>query len=399
MKALHIVKTAHAATWVLHQVRVLVAARVDVSVALPSQTEGLAPQYRAAGATVYEADLNPAGRKPWAMPGVMRACRELVEQVRPDLIHTHHVGTTFLVRAALGKKSPIPRIFQVAGPLHLESDFFSWLDLRLSGPQDFWIATCNWTRNRYRALGVTEGHVFLSYAGTDTAPFGGPRTGILRRELGIPINAPLVGMVAYMYAPKWILGQHRGLKGHETFIAAMGRVRERRPEVRAIIIGGPWNGATWYEQRLRDLGAQSCNGSLYFTGSRNDVAAIYPDLDLAVVPSLSENLGGAVEPLMSGVPVVASNVGGLPDVVHDGQTGWLVPSANPGTLARAIEEALNNPQQAQLRTERGQKLARQLMDVGRTGREVVGIYENILSPPQELERTRTLRTTLRTTRE
>lgn len=380
MKALHIVKTAHAANWVLHQVRVLIAAGVEIAVALPSQTEGLAPQYRAAGATVCQADFNPAGPYPWKIPGVMQACRELVARVRPDVIHTHHVGTTFLVRAALGKKSSIPRVFQVAGPLHLETEFFAWTDLRLSGPQDFWIATCKWTRDRYLAMGVAPSHVFLSYAGTDITPFGGERTGVLRRALGISPDAPLVGMVAYMYAPKWILGQHRGVKGHEDFIAALSRVRERRPEVRGVIVGGPWNGATWYEQRLRDLGVQTCNGSLYFTGSRNDVAQIYPDLDLAVVPSLSENLGGAAEPLLSGVPVVASNVGGLPDLIHDGETGWLVPSASPVALAAAIEDALSNHQEAQSRTALGKALARQLVDAERTGREVAGIYENILSP-------------------
>ena len=379
MKALHIVKTAHAANWVLHQVRVLIAAGVEITVVLPSKTEGLAPQYRAAGATVYEVDLNPAGRHLWKIPSVMRACRELVAQVRPDVIHTHHVGTTFLVRAAMGKKSPIPRVFQVAGPLHLENEFFAWTDLRLSGPQDFWIATCQWTRNRYLAMGVAPNHIFLSYAGTDITPFGGNRTGTLRRELAIPPNAPVIGMVAYMYAPKWILGQHRGLKGHEDFISALSRVRERRPGVRGIIVGGPWNGATWYEQRLRDLGAQSCNGSLHFTGPRNDVAAIYPDLDLAVVPSLSENLGGAAEPLLSAVPVVASNVGGLPDLVRDGETGWLVPSANPAALAAAIGDALDNRHEAESRATRGQALARELLDVQRTGREVAGIYEKILS--------------------
>jgi glycosyltransferase involved in cell wall biosynthesis len=379
MKALHIVKTAHAADWVLHQVRILTAVGVDVTVALPSQTEGLAPQYRAAGATVYQADLNPAGRYPWKIPGAMHACRELVAQVRPDIIHTHHVGTTFLVRAALGKKLPIPRVFQVAGPLHLENNFFAWLDIRLSGPQDFWIATCEWTRKRYLALGVPPDHVFLSYAGTDVTPFGGQRTGVLRRELGIPPDAPTIGMVAYMYPPKWILGQHRGLKGHEDFIAALSIVRQLRPEVRGIIVGGAWNGATWYEQRLRDLGAQTCNGSLYFTGTRTDVAAIYPDLDLAVVPSLSENLGGAAEPLMSGVPVVASNVGGLPDVIRDGETGWLVPSGNPRALASAIGDALDNGDEARWRAARGQTLARQLLDVGTTGREVARIYQQILA--------------------
>ena len=64
---------------------------------------------------------------------------------------------------------------------------------------------------------------------------------------------------------------------------------------------------------------------------------IYPDLDLAVVASLSENVGYCVvEPLLSGVPVVATNVGGLPDLIEENKTGWLVPPRTPETLARAM---------------------------------------------------------------
>jgi glycosyltransferase involved in cell wall biosynthesis len=109
------------------------------------------------------------------------------------------------------------------------------------------------------------------------------------------------------------------------------------------------------------------------------VPVIYPDLDLAVVPSHSENCGGAVEPLLSGVPVVATNVGGLPDLIEDGKTGWLVPPCNPEALARAMLEALQNRQEARFRTAQGQERARLLFDVERIGREVVGIYEQVLA--------------------
>lgn len=185
-------------------------------------------------------------------------------------------------------------------------------------------------------------------------------------------------MVAYMYAPKWFLGQERGLKGHEDFFAALNLAREEWPEIRGVVIGGAWGGAAWYEDRVRYRGHAICDGSLTFLGTRPDVAVLYPDLDLAVVPSHSENCGGAVEPLLCGVPVVATNVGGLPDVIRAGETGWLVPPKNPEALARAIVEALRNRQEARRRTIEGQKLARGLFDVERTAREVAGIYDEIL---------------------
>lgn len=377
MKVLHIVKTAVGASWAYEQARVVRSLGVDVVVALPSDTEGFAPRYREAGVAVVQADLDFPARRPWLLPARLRACRELVEQVRPDLIHTHHVGTTFVVRLALGKNSPIPRIFQVAGPLHLEHSFFAHLDTFLAGPQDHWIATCKWTRRKYLELGVPGDRVFLSYAGIDVNHFSEIRTGCLRRELGISAEAPLVGMVSYMYAPKRFLAQARGLKGHEDFIAALRLAQETRSDIRAVIIGGPWGNAARYEQRLRQLGKKICGSSLTFLGVRRDVPVLYPDLDLAVVPSLSENVGGAVEPLLSGVPVVATNVGGLPDLIEEHRTGWLVPPRNPEALARAMLEALANKEEARRRTLEGQTMARHLFDVERTGRETAASYDRV----------------------
>lgn len=376
MKVLHIIKTAVGATWAYHQIRVLRSMGIDVEVALPSDTEGLAPRYREAGIKVVAVDLDFPARRPWKLPSVLRRCRQLVERVQPDLIHTHHVGTTLALRLALGKDSPTPRLFQVAGPLHLESPFFANLDMRTAGPRDHWIATCEWTRRKYLSLGVEAKRVFFSYVGTDVRAFNTDRSGKLRSELGIAPDTPLVGMVAYMYAPKWFLGQRRGLKGHEDFISALNLARRELPQIKGVIVGGAWD-ARWYEERLRRYGQTICNGSLAFLGTRADVPELYPDLDLAVVPSHSENCGGAVEPLLSGVPVVATDVGGLPDLIRDGKTGWLVPPRNPVALAHSIVEVLRNKPEAKRRASAGMSLARKLFDVQRTAHDVVDTYNGI----------------------
>ena len=127
-------KTAVGANWAYEQVRVLCSLGIEVVVALPSDTEGLAPKYRQAGATVLRANLDFPARQPWRIPATLRACRQLVADVRPDLIHTHHVGPTFITRLALGKNSKIPRVFGVTGTLHLEHDFFAWLDTHSRRP-------------------------------------------------------------------------------------------------------------------------------------------------------------------------------------------------------------------------------------------------------------------------
>jgi glycosyltransferase involved in cell wall biosynthesis len=165
------------------------------------------------------------------------------------------------------------------------------------------------------------------------------------------------------------------LKGHEDFISALSLVRKTNPDIRGVIIGGPWGYATRYEKRLLRLGAKQCCGALTFLRTRRDIPAIYPDLDLAVIPSHSENCGGALEPFLSGVPVVATNVGGLPDLVQENKTGWLVPPRNPKALAHAILQALQNQDEAHRRALEGQKLVRTLFDVETTARETAAIYE------------------------
>ena len=382
MKILHIVKTATGATWVYHQVRVLRSLGFEIVVALPSATAGLAPKYQEAGATVIPINLDVPTKRPWQIPAVLKSCRTLVESVRPDIIHTHHVGTTLVVRAALGKSSSIPRVFQVPGPLHLEHSFFAHLDTSLAGSQDHWIAGCRWTHRKYHQLGIPSQRVFLSYPGTDLNLFTTTRKNNLRSELRLAPDTPLVGMVCYMYAPKRFLGQTVGLKGHEDFIAAFPMAKKQLPNLHGVIIGGAWNGATSYEKHLRDMAHRQCNGYLTFLGTRSDVPALYPDLDLAVVPSHSENVSfAAVEPLLSGVPVVTTNVGGLPDLVQEGVSGSVVPPGNPQAIGAAIVASLQNRAKTRHLTIKGQEMARHLFDVGKTAGEVAQIYSIVVSRP------------------
>ena len=380
MKILHIAKTVLGGTWIYQQVRVLCSLGFEVVVVLPSDTQGLAPRYKEAGATVIPLEFDFPARAPWRIPALLSEFRDIVEDVRPDVIHAHFVGNALMMRAALGKSSQIPRIFQVPGPLHLENRFFAKLDIASAGPQDHWIAGCRWTEQKYRALGISQVRVFLSYSGIDVTAFRDQRKQTLRRELGLGSDVPLAGLVCYIYAPKRFLGQRTGLKGHEDFIAALQIAQKTEPKLQAVIIGGAWNGAAPYEKLLRRLGQHSCAGYLHFLGTRTDVPALYPDLDVAVVASHSENVPySAVEPLLSGVPVVATNVGGLPDLVQPGISGTLVPPRNPQALADGMLASLRNRAESHRLALQGQKMARRMFDVATTAREIAGIYELVAS--------------------
>jgi glycosyltransferase involved in cell wall biosynthesis len=185
-------------------------------------------------------------------------------------------------------------------------------------------------------------------------------------------------MVAYMYGPKRYLGQRRGLKGHEDLIDALEICRREQGDIVGVFVGGAWQGAQRYEQRVISYGTRA-DGLNMFLGTRRDVGALYRCFDIAVCPSHSENVGGAVESLLAKTPTIATRVGGLPDLVRHGETGWLVPPHTPRALANAILYALSNPSDAAELADNGQRLTRQLFDVRATAAQVRSIYETILS--------------------
>lgn len=378
MRVLHLVKTSVGATWAYRQIRELIQLGVEVHVVLPpgGPMEG---QYALTGATEHLLQTDFPISSPWKFPALAASLSALIQEVRPDIIHSHFVGTTLSLRLILGRGKTIPRIFQVPGPLHLEHALFRNAEVALAGNSDYWIGTCQWTCDRYGQSGIDRKRIFLSYYGTDVDLFTPRQQGRLRSELGLGPDCQIIGMVAYMYAPKRFLGQTRGLKGHEDLIDAFKLCLENNPNIRCVIVGGAWDNATKYEAAVRKYARLRCGDRVIFLGTRHDVPDIYPDFDVAVHPSHSENVGGAVESCLLGIPTIATRVGGFPDLVRDGETGWLVSPANPQQLAETIVAVLHDPSQAKVLAIRGKALAKDLFDVKRCAVEIADIYQTILS--------------------
>lgn len=378
MKVLQLIKTAAGATWALRQTRELVKLGVEVHVALP---EGpLVEKYRENGVITHICDVACSIGKPWGWLGQGKKLKTLVEDIKPDLVHSHFVATTLAVRIGLRGIPELPRVFQVPGPLHLEHALTRWMELGLTQRNDYWIASCNWTRERYRKSGIDSGRIFLSYYGVDIENFKSQESGKLRRELELSPEEQVVGIVAYMYAPKRYLGQARGLKGHEDLIDAVAICRKRGLNVKCVMVGGAWAGADWYEEKVREYARKKCGDAVVCLGTRHDVADLYPGLDLIVHPSHSENVGGAVESLLLGRPTITTNIGGFPDLVKDGETGYLVPSKNPRALADKIEYALTHYDEALRLAENGRLLCRKMFDIRKNARDVYEAYQRILEP-------------------
>ena len=178
-------------------------------------------------------------------------------------------------------------------------------------------------------IAVIRNGVDLERFDNPTPPFA------LRRQLGLPDEAPLVGVISRLTR----------LKGLEHFLEAATIVRSRIPGVRFVIVGETSPMDRHYLGELQEYAAR-CGVAehVIFTGLRTDVPAVLASLTVSVMPSLNEALSNVVlESMAAGAPTVATRVGGTPEAIVDGVTGVLVPPANSTALADAIIHLLNAP--------------------------------------------------------
>ena len=159
----------------------------------------------------------------------------------------------------------------------------------------------------------------------------------LRRDLGIPPECALVGMV----------GNLNRFKGHTYFLQAARRIKEQRKAVKFLIVGRRLDTDTDYWEHLQRLTAASgLQEDVKYTGFRSDVAALMAILDVFVLASVLESCPGVVlEAMAMRVPVVATDVGAVSELVLDGRTGLVVPPHDAEAIAQAVLAYLVMPKE------------------------------------------------------
>jgi glycosyltransferase involved in cell wall biosynthesis len=377
MKVLHLLKTSVGASWALRQTQQLVKLGVEVHLALPAGP--MVEKYQQAGVNVHVFDPALCIGRPWKNIPAIRRLRSLVKQIQPDVIHSHFVATTLLMRMAL-VGMPVPRIFHVPGPLHLEHKLFRWLDLTSGTKHDYWLASCLWTQKKYLSCGIAEQKVGLAYYGVNAEDFTFKVSlNGLKASLNMQPEDFLIGMVAYFYGPKSYLGQTRGLKGHEDLIDALVIVRQLHPNTKCVFVGGPWGASDVYFNQVKEYAKNTVGDACVFLGSVKNVPELYPQFDLAVHPSHSENVGGAVESMYAGIPTLTTNIGGFPDLVTDGVTGLLADVKSPESLAKKIIQAIEHPDLCENMVQKGLIKVQEVMNVEHNAKQVLSFYQHVLA--------------------
>jgi len=157
-------------------------------------------------------------------------------------------------------------------------------------------------------------------------------------------------------------------KGITFLLKSIARLKPSLPQLRLVMVGGGPD-REMLEKFSRELGLE---GTVIFMGPRSDIPKIIPGFDVLALPSISEGFGIVLlEAMAASLPVVASRVGGIPEVVVDQETGRLVPPGDPEALAEALKEILNDPEK---RKRMGQK-----------GLERVGMHYDLQSIVPKLE--------------
>lgn len=150
------------------------------------------------------------------------------------------------------------------------------------------------------------------------------------------------------------------LKGIHHLIHAFSRVAPEFPEARLVIVGREEN-PEYAEELRRDVAKLGLDSRVVFLGevSQAELADYMRQAAVFVLPSLSEGLGRVVvEAMATGTPVIGSDIGGIPEMVQEGQTGFLVPPGDEKVLAERLKWILSNPEEAQAMGKRAREFAR-----------------------------------------
>ena len=213
----------------------------------------------------------------------------------------------------------------------------------------------------YKAKGIVVIRNGIALSGIGAAA---KRPG-LREELHLPPSAPLV----------FVFSRLNRMKGLAYFLEAVALLAPRFPEVRFLIVG---DGAAREELEAHSsrLGLSEL---VTFTGFRTDVPDLLRETAVSVLPSLSEGFSNSLlESMAAGVPMVATNVGGNPELIEHSVSGLLVPVRDSVALASAIASLLEDPEMATRIGEAGARRVTQLFSMERSVGEVERLYERLL---------------------
>ncbi len=312
----------------------------------------------------------------WRMYGAVRRLSAAIRREGVDIVNTHSSRDSWLASTAARLSSRKPIVIRTR---HLSTPFDRSMVTRFlyNTLPDAVITTGESIRTTMiQRHGFDARKIVSIPTGVDTTVFS-RRTvdATLRAAYGIPLHAPLVGIVAVL----------RSWKGHEDFLDAASLVVRKIPDARFVIVGdGPR--ASNIREYIDRLGLAA---AVIMTGHRTDVAAVLASLDVFVLSSYGhEGVPQAILQAMAmEVPVVATNVGSVSEVVRDHDTGLLAPPRDSETIAAHIIAVLQRDELRRALASAGRRLIEERYRLDAMLDRVEALYDDLRQRRPDVTRT------------
>ncbi len=350
------------------------------------EDEGFRSELVSGSETAREGRIEPIGITYRSIPSLKRAIdpvadlrtevslSRLIRDRRPDIVHTHLAKAGALGRLA-ARRAGVPVIIHTFHGHVLEGYFprpvaraFVEAERRLARISDALLAISPLIRDQLLELRIgtpSQWHVIplgLELDDLLTSTLSGDAA---RLRLGLLREGPLVGIV----------GRLVPIKNHNLFLDAAVRVASRRPDARFVVAGDGELRPEIESKAHRVLGNR-----VQFLGWITDLPALYASLDVVVLTSRNE--GTPVVLIEAGAasrPVIATSVGGVPDVVIDGETGFLVAAGDSEAVADRIVRSIANPERAGRMGRAGSAFVRERFSADRLVAETASLYRQLLA--------------------
>jgi glycosyltransferase involved in cell wall biosynthesis len=338
--------------------------RYEMEVACPGGGE-LQRQIEAQGVKVFELE---GGEKSFRWSDI-RQVRHIIAQGKFDIVHTH----ASLSGRIAGKVSGCQVVFTRHGVGHVNKGPVHRCAAKITTKMftDAVIAVSRAVKVSMIEMGFPAGMIKTIHNGIDLSGYDEVMP-TLRTSFGIPEGERIIGTVARLVPEK----------GCEYGIKAMPHILKEFPDTRLVIVGeGPLRPSL--EELSRKLRVAH---RVMFLGYQRDVEGLIADFDVFMMPSLTEGLSLALLEVMAlGKPVVATEVGGNPEVIRSGSNGLLVPSEDEHALARAVGELISSRGQAHKMGMKAKETVVTNFNARLMARKTMDVYDEILRKAGKLQ--------------